>query len=446
MTARATESTDLPPRLQDLGFVDDPFGYVIAEKMPDDIDLWERLFVEHPKFNEVEDVNQSTVLLAERGGGKTAHRLYFSRKLAVKYPNWLVVPYDSFSPLAEKLPNIQTDDHFFTIMSSIADSLLKYIKNPDNKENLFKESSDRDANSENKISDLPYKFYDLFRQSFNESEIQEVSFELSIDYESLSGKNKDDKARELIRFCQRKNCQAELKNIVVKKRPHISWPEIPQSSSSVQSQYHQFTLERKWLWAFLHTFSAHDLQFELDNELLADFNNHGGKTLSSPFRTNIPLDNVIKNISRQLNMLGITRLFILIDGVDGLQEFAEPSSMKALLSPLLNGLSLLSIENVFWKFFLPKLLEPVVKNSGGYETRRFLCVSIEWDQASLAKFLNERLKWASEGLYQRIEDLCSQELLQYVNIEEELANMAMRHKYLGPPRALLHFSSQLFSA
>ncbi len=346
MTGRATESMNVPPRLRDLGFYRDPFGYAVAENMPDDLDLWERLFVEHPRFNEVEDVNQSTVLLAKRGGGKTAHRLYFSKKLAVKYPNWLIVTYDSFSLLAPKLPNINTSDHFEILMARIAEALLAYILEPKHKEDFL--------------------------------EKQGVS-------------------------------------------------------------------NRKWFWAFLNAYSDKAFQFELDNQLAANFKEIEKIPLPPPFRKNTSLNIAIKNIVKHLNSLGITRLFILVDGVDGSDEFKRLTNMEALVNPLLNGLSLLSIPNVIWKFFLPKLLEPVVKDSSGYKTGRLYCVPIEWDQESLAKFLNGRLKWASEGSYQRIEDLCSQELLQHVKVEQELIEMAQRHKYLGAPRALLNFSRQLFT-
>lgn len=346
MTGYITEPTGLSPRLQGLGFVHDPFAYPEAEKMPDDMVLWEKLFVEHPGFNEVRNINQSAILLAERGGGKTAHRLYFANMLADQYPNWLVVNYISFTLLADKLPNIRTSDHFPTLISCIAKSLLSYIQ---------------------------------------------------------------------------KNCHKER-------------------------FLEQSLLERKWFWAFLNTYLVERVQYELqDIDLQADFEQLEGASLSSPFQQDIPLNIALTTIAKHLNSLNITRLFILMDSVDGLNEFNDHNAMTALVNPLLNGLSLLSISDIVWKFFLPKSLEQIVVGSSGYRTDRLHHVQIKWDHESLTRFLNGRLKWASRGLYQRVEDLCFQELLTQINVAEELTKMASRHKHLGPPRALLNLSRRLFS-
>ncbi len=346
MTGRNTESINLSSRLQKLGFIRDPFDYSEAEKMPDDMVLWEKLFVEHPGFNEVRNINQSAILLAERGGGKTAHRLYFANMLADQYPNWLVVNYIGFTLLADKLPNIRTSDHFPTLIGCIAKSLLAHIQKNNHKDRFLEQS-------------LP---------------------------------------------------------------------------------------KRKWFWAFLNTYLVERVQYELqDIDLQADFEQLEGASLSSPFQQNIPLNTALTTITRHLNSLNITRLFILMDGVDGLNEFNDLTAMTALVNPLLNGLSLLSISDIVWKFFLPTSLEQIVIGSSGYKTGRLYRVQIQWDNESLTRLLNGRLKWASRGLYQRVEDLCSQELSAQIKVAEELTKMASRHKHLGPPRALLNLSRYLFS-
>ena len=346
MIGNSTEPMGLSPRLQDLGFVHDPFDYAEAEKMPEDMVLWERLFVEHPGFNEIRNINQSAILLAERGGGKTAHRLYFANMLADQYPNWLVVNYLSFTPLADKLPNIRTSDHFSTLIRCIAGSLLDHIQ----------------------------------------------------------------KNHHQTRFLEQ---------------------PLP---------------ERKWIWAFLNTYLVDKIEYELqDNALQTDFAQLGGSSLAAPFQQNVSLDEALKTIVRHLNSINITRLFVLIDGVDGSSEFNDLSSMAALVNPLLNGVSLLSIADIVWKFFLPKALEQIVYCSSGYETGRLHRVQIQWDHESLIELLNARLRWASNGFHQRIENFCSQELLTKKNVAEELMKMASRHKYLGPPRALLKLSRQMLS-
>ncbi len=352
MTKRSVKLPNPPPHLQGLGFIYDPFGYAEAEKMPDDAGLWERLFVEHPGFDQIQNLEKSAVLLAERGGGKTAHRLRFAQKLKLR-PDWLVVTYDSFELIIQKLPNIKTSDHFKPLMACVAKALLCYIKQPHNKERFLEDK------------DMPLA-------------------------------------------------------------------------------------DRRWCWAFIKAYLGYDLQFELDDDLRSELNYLETDYIGSPIQSNTPLARALNNIREHIHPLGISRLFILIDGVDGLNEFVDFTSMTALVNPLLNGLSLLSIPGVVWKFFLPKLLEPTVLESSGCRTGRLHPVPIEWDHESLVQFLNSRLKWASKqfdqpSLYQRVEDLCSQELSARVKVEKELTKMALSHPYLGPPRTLLQLTSQLVS-
>ncbi len=337
------------PRLEELGFIHDPFSYSEAEKMPKDLDLWERLFVKHPGFDRIRDTNQSAALLAERGGGKTAHRLYFSYMLAAQHPNWLVINHDSFVSLAEELPNITTSDHFKALMSCIAKALIVYVQKQTHKETFLEK--------------------------------------------------------------------------------HL--------------------VERRWFWGFLNAYLYEEIQFELkDNSLRTDFEVCEDPSLTSPFQQNIPLDTAIKSIVKHLNSLGIERLFFLVDGIDGSDEFKDIDDMAALVNPLLNGLSLLSIPGVIWKFFLPQSLERTILDSSGYKTGRLYYVPIKWDSNSLIEFLNARLNWASKqpeqpALYQRVEDLCSQEVLTLTNVEGELIKIAVNHPYLGPPRALLQLTDKL---
>jgi hypothetical protein len=60
---------------------------------------------------------------------------------------------------------------------------------------------------------------------FNESELRDLCFELELDYESLSGESKTDKARELVTYYQRHGRSAELEAMCRKLRPNVPWPE-----------------------------------------------------------------------------------------------------------------------------------------------------------------------------------------------------------------------------
>jgi hypothetical protein len=60
----------------------------------------------------------------------------------------------------------------------------------------------------------------------NQNELRTLTFELGVDLENLSGDNKEEKVRELIRYCER---AGKLRALLIKCRnlnPNISWPEV----------------------------------------------------------------------------------------------------------------------------------------------------------------------------------------------------------------------------
>lgn len=59
---------------------------------------------------------------------------------------------------------------------------------------------------------------------FNESELQEICFELGVNYEDLSEGGRAGKARELILFVERRQSVEELIAICHRMRPNYSWP------------------------------------------------------------------------------------------------------------------------------------------------------------------------------------------------------------------------------
>ena len=69
----------------------------------------------------------------------------------------------------------------------------------------------------------------LFRQiseSYNFSELNTVCMKLGVEIEDLSGTNKSDKIRELIKYAVRHDILENLLEILGADRPHISWPII----------------------------------------------------------------------------------------------------------------------------------------------------------------------------------------------------------------------------
>jgi hypothetical protein len=61
--------------------------------------------------------------------------------------------------------------------------------------------------------------------AFSDSELNDLCFDLGVDYENLPGQTKGDKARELIRYAERHRLLNQLIGMSRKLRPHSSWPD-----------------------------------------------------------------------------------------------------------------------------------------------------------------------------------------------------------------------------
>lgn len=70
-----------------------------------------------------------------------------------------------------------------------------------------------------KLSELAQKIAELF----NISELRELCFKLSINYEDLSGENRKDKVIELVNYFKRHRRLDELVSLCVTLRPNESW-------------------------------------------------------------------------------------------------------------------------------------------------------------------------------------------------------------------------------
>jgi hypothetical protein len=54
---------------------------------------------------------------------------------------------------------------------------------------------------------------------FNDNQLRDLYFELDVDYDSLPGRGKRDKAREIVAFCNRQKRFDRLVELCQKKRP-----------------------------------------------------------------------------------------------------------------------------------------------------------------------------------------------------------------------------------
>lgn len=77
---------------------------------------------------------------------------------------------------------------------------------------------------------LSYLYQKMVRH-FDISELQNLCFELNVDYENLNGLNKSDKCRELITYLQRRGRLDDLIEICLRQRPNVVWREQANSRS-----------------------------------------------------------------------------------------------------------------------------------------------------------------------------------------------------------------------
>ncbi len=69
----------------------------------------------------------------------------------------------------------------------------------------------------------PVRLRQILTNYFNESELHTLCFDLGVDYESLPGDGKGDKARELVAYFERRGYFAKLVEVCYKQRPHALW-------------------------------------------------------------------------------------------------------------------------------------------------------------------------------------------------------------------------------
>ncbi len=67
---------------------------------------------------------------------------------------------------------------------------------------------------------------------FDLNEIQNLCFEINVDYDNLGGNNKLDKCRELITYLQRRGRLDELIEVCLRERPNIPWDDLIKTSGS----------------------------------------------------------------------------------------------------------------------------------------------------------------------------------------------------------------------
>lgn len=87
--------------------------------------------------------------------------------------------------------------------------------------------------------------HDILDDYFNEQELRDVCFDMGIDYEDLPFSGQTYKARELVGLCSRLGQIAELKAIIMDKRPHLFPIEPEQPTTNAASLPGQFFAQNK---------------------------------------------------------------------------------------------------------------------------------------------------------------------------------------------------------
>jgi hypothetical protein len=72
----------------------------------------------------------------------------------------------------------------------------------------------------------------LLASHFNIGELQDLCFDLNIDFENLPGQMKSDKARELVAHAQRHGRLADVISQVRRLRPLVAWPTVSRSEAN----------------------------------------------------------------------------------------------------------------------------------------------------------------------------------------------------------------------
>ncbi|MBK8985318.1 MAG: hypothetical protein IPM39_04430, partial [Chloroflexi bacterium] len=243
-----------------LGFISDPFTYPHGEKAPDE--FLEATWVDFPNSEKVLNLDQSSILLAPPGSGKTAWRRYLEKKIASEDQQFLSVVYNQFE--IPKNRRIRLNDHKYPLLRQIARAVINYLENT----------------------------------------------------WSLDNKN-----------------------------------------ASSDSCFHN----KLWWYAFLIHFLPQYYQPKLE-QLFPD---HSGVLPQWGNLTNLQ-EIILQELVPRLISIGLDRLYILVDDLDGILETQNPDSLAALIDPLINNTHLLSDSKLVWKLFGPKQLQADVQKSHSY--------------------------------------------------------------------------------
>lgn len=200
---------------------------------------------------------------------------------------------------------------------------------------------------------------------------------------------------------------------------------------------------RRWWWAFLHHYLLSvNLSFEahIFPKLYNDYKK--ATDHDDPLAKSRTFLSVLQLLEKRIQLLGFDGLFILIDNVDGHQQSRSVENIVALVRPILDETSIFSRQRIRWKFFLPGLLEDLVRQSQGYQRRGLKIVIPSWERAQLVDLLQRRFNWASKGRFVTIDDLSVEALPSGVSMEHQFITLVLEQSE-GRPRTAIYLLDKL---
>jgi len=134
-----------------------------------------------------------------------------------------------------------------------------------------------------------------------------------------------------------------------------------------------------------------------------------------------PLDRLQTLVDLILGPLGLSAVYLLVDGIDGFPETADsPSASSSLLAPLMANAHLWSEKGVFLKGFLP--VETAATLTGSVSFKQPIHqVSIVWSPQLLAEVLRQRIYVATSGEFSSLDAVSAP---SFRDIETRIARSA----------------------
>ena len=144
------------------------------------------------------------------------------------------------------------------------------------------------------------------------------------------------------------------------------------------------------------------------------------------------------DILHLLKQIGIPKLIILVDGVDGKTGRHRINRMNRVTQPFVDAILQGNLgPDTFCKLFLPLEIEPFVAHKLG---KRIPMFRIQWGHASLRELITRRLAQASGDMVRSLRQLIEPAVNDSFNLEEHLIEQSA---FL--PRTLIHSIERLFA-